>query len=944
VAHQLLSVVGRLKQLFDPAHPEDADGALLDAFIARHDQAAFEKLLRRHGPRVLAVCRRVIGQDAGADDAFQVTFLTLACKARSLRNRQSVGAWLYRVAYQVALRAKTNEKRRRHVEGKAMQPERSTSDTAVDGREVVEIIDAELAALPEEYRAVLLLCGVEGRTHEEAAGILGWPVGSLSKRLARGRELLRRRLTQRGVTLSAAGLVALGSAAQAGVPDALLQATVRDALPVAIERTTAHLSAAVAELLRQTLHAMSWTTPRLAAIALGVGLAACIGVALVFAGSDAGEQKGKPPEPAQTERKEPPPPAKQADVPAMLRIGSLAWRFPAAVTNLAYSADGKWLVISDGMHVRVLDPATGSEIRTFKAQDNWIRTLALAPNGQIAVAGSEPKIHLWDASTGKPMRSFPHGLNQVFYLCCSADGKVLAGLGEEVRNAKDDDKGRPGFVVRVWNADTGKPHPAFAECNDAARTVALGPDGKTLAWAGWNGGLHVVNVADGKERFGRKPPESYETLAPERQGVPLAFAPDGKALAYGGSGDALVLLDAGDGSAIRKLPRQTLTGKKEAFWTVQFTPDGKALAALGADYSFALWDVKTGQETHRFANFALVNHTLAPDGKTIAGVYNAGPGLDQDIRLFDVAAGKVRVNPGQHGSVSRVAISPDGKIIATAAAEFRIRLWDRATGKERGRIDLDSFANAIAFTPDGATLVAVAGKATLWDVPTLKLKKEFPYPEAGGTRIAISPNADAVVYAGGRGEMIVQSLATGKLEHMLGNNKAWIMSLTFSPDGKKLIAGTGDRIDDSNKPPVSRDMAHYVWDLTTRKQIRRIEGSDCYINHVAVSRDGRYLISSAGTFEFAPSTVWDADGKAPKAFTGAGGAITALAASPDGKWFASASDKVFLFETKSWKMVREFDGHMGRILSLAFSADGRTLVSGSADGTAIVRDLSKEVP
>jgi RNA polymerase sigma factor (sigma-70 family) len=930
--------------MFDPARAEDADGALLDAFIARHDQAAFEKLLRRHGPRVLAVCRRVIGQDAGADDAFQVTFLTLACKARSLRNRQSVGAWLYRVAYQVALRAKANEARRRHVEGKAMQATPSTSDAVMDGREVLEIIDAELAALPEEYRAVLLLCCVEGRTHEEAAGILGWPIGSLSKRLARGRDMLRRRLTQRGITLSAAGLVALGSAAQAGVPDALLQATVRDALPVAIEQTTTHLSAAVAELLRQTLHAMSWTTPRLAAIALGVGLAACIGVALVFAGGDSGD-KAKPAEPPQAEHKEQPP-GKQREVPAMLRIGSLAWRFPAAVTNLVFSADGKWLVTSDGVQVRVLDPATGAEIRSFKGQDNWIRTLALAPNGQIAVACSEPKIHLWDANTGKPIRSFPHGLNQVFYLCCSSDGKLLAGLGEELRNDKDkgDDKHRPGFVVRVWNADTGKPHPPFAGLDDSARTVALAPDGKTLAWAGWNGVLHVVNVADGKVRFQRQAPESHATLAPERQGIALAFAPDSKTLAYGGNGDALALLDASDGSAIKKLPRKTPTGKTDAFWTVMFTPDGKTLAAYCADYSFALWDVKTGQETHRFANFSLMNHALAPDAKTVAGVYNGGPGLDQDIRLFDVAAGKVRVNPGQHGSVSRVAISPDGKVVATAAFEFKVRLWDRATGKERGRIDLDSFANAIAFTPDGATLVAVAGKPTLWDVQTLKRKKELPYPEAGGTTIAIAPNADAVVYAGGRGEMVLQNLATGKLEHMLGNNKAWIMSLAFSHDGKKLVAGTGDLIDDSKKPPVSRDMAHYVWDLTTRKQIRRIEGSDCYVNHVAVSRDGRYLISSAGTFDFAPSTVWDADGKVPKATTGAGGAITALAASPDGRWFASAADKVFLFDAKTWKLVREFDGHMGRILSLAFSGDGRTLVSGSADGTAIVRDLSKESP
>src|SRR5262249_43037453 len=112
VAEQPPNVAERLEQLFDPSQPGDADGALLEAFLARRDEVAFEALVRRHGPRVLAVRRRVLGQDAGADDAFQVTFLTLACKAGSLRKKQSVGAWLYRVAFQVAVRARAREKRR----------------------------------------------------------------------------------------------------------------------------------------------------------------------------------------------------------------------------------------------------------------------------------------------------------------------------------------------------------------------------------------------------------------------------------------------------------------------------------------------------------------------------------------------------------------------------------------------------------------------------------------------------------------------------------------------------------------------------------------------------------------------------------------------------------------------------------------------------------------
>src|SRR5262245_51477370 len=203
--------------MFEPAPPEDADGALLEAFIARRDDAAFEKIVRRHGPRVFAVCRRILGQDASADDAFQVAFLTLACKAHSLRKRQSVGAWLYRVAFQVAVRAKAKESRRREVEGRAMQPPRPDPSADVESRETQQILDTELAALPEGDRAVLLLCGVEGQTNQEAAEILGCPIGSMSKRIGRAREALRRRLERRGVVLSMPALAALGSAAEGAV-------------------------------------------------------------------------------------------------------------------------------------------------------------------------------------------------------------------------------------------------------------------------------------------------------------------------------------------------------------------------------------------------------------------------------------------------------------------------------------------------------------------------------------------------------------------------------------------------------------------------------------------------------------------------------------------------------------------------------------------------------
>src|SRR5262249_47571995 len=158
--------------------------------------------------------------------AFQVTFLTLACKASSLRRVRALPAWLHRVAFHVALRVRARGRRVEQVEREA--PVMSHPEPAAEAawRELPAGLDEEWQRLPDSLRGPLVLCGLEGKTHVEAARELGWPAGSLSKRLARGRELLRQRLARRGFelagTAAAAGLIGEATAA---VPEALLSAT-----------------------------------------------------------------------------------------------------------------------------------------------------------------------------------------------------------------------------------------------------------------------------------------------------------------------------------------------------------------------------------------------------------------------------------------------------------------------------------------------------------------------------------------------------------------------------------------------------------------------------------------------------------------------------------------------------------------------------------------------
>ena len=230
------------------------DRTLLERFVTVRDEAAFEVLVRRHGPMVLGVCRRVLGNVQDAEDAFQATFLVLARRAHSLRNRDLLANWLYGVANRSARKARAIAARRSFHERQASPMATSAlAPNEEDWGETRALLDKELEHLPSKYRMPLILCYLEGMTNEEAAAKLGWPVGSMSYRLARGRELLRQRLAQRGHALpSAAFAVMLArNTAPSTLPSSLVKATVDAALG-----NGAH-SRSVAILLDAILKSMS---------------------------------------------------------------------------------------------------------------------------------------------------------------------------------------------------------------------------------------------------------------------------------------------------------------------------------------------------------------------------------------------------------------------------------------------------------------------------------------------------------------------------------------------------------------------------------------------------------------------------------------------------------------------------------------------------------------
>jgi RNA polymerase sigma factor (sigma-70 family) len=266
------------------------DGQLLERYLASGDETAFEALVDRHGPMVLGLCRRMLRDPRDIEDAFQATFLVLVRTGRGIRDRSLVSTWLYRVAFRVARQARTHTLRRRSCEVEVAGPEASVDPEATDNREIRTALDQELSRLPEKYRAPLVLCYLQGRTHDQAAEALRCPVGTVRSRLARGRDLLKKRLTRRGFAPTAA-ILGTGPTLPARlltetVPPSLVSATVKSALgfgsPLAIQAgaaTTSVLALAQGVLTTMKIAQLKWIGLALLATSLSAGGAVAVSYA-----------------------------------------------------------------------------------------------------------------------------------------------------------------------------------------------------------------------------------------------------------------------------------------------------------------------------------------------------------------------------------------------------------------------------------------------------------------------------------------------------------------------------------------------------------------------------------------------------------------------------------------------------------------------------------------
>jgi RNA polymerase sigma factor (sigma-70 family) len=272
---KVFHVLRRAALLRDGAGLTDAQ--LLEEYLKRQEEAALAALVRRHGPMVWGVCRRILRNYHDAEDAFQATFLVLVRKAASIASAELLANWLYGVAHQTALKARATTAKRTMRERQVKEmPEPAVSDNEL-WNDLQPLLDRELSGLSDKYRVAIVLCDLEGKTRKEAARQLGVPEGTLAARLARGRKMLAARLARHGLALSAGSLAAVlaENAAQAAVPSLVLSSTIKAASLFAAGQAAAvaGISIQAAALVEGVLKTMFVTKLKIAtSIVLGMGL------------------------------------------------------------------------------------------------------------------------------------------------------------------------------------------------------------------------------------------------------------------------------------------------------------------------------------------------------------------------------------------------------------------------------------------------------------------------------------------------------------------------------------------------------------------------------------------------------------------------------------------------------------------------------------------------
>jgi WD40 repeat protein/serine/threonine protein kinase len=603
------------------------------------------------------------------------------------------------------------------------------------------------------------------------------------------------------------------------------------------------------------------------------------------------------------------------------------------VYYLAYSPDGKIIYTTTRTNeVEKWDAATGTHLGTFatvplrsgaKADktDAGFRVLTISRDGKkLWTVGEQEKIHVWDLTNEQVTFTYPSNV-LIFDLTLSADEKTLVTGGFD-------------HFLRFWDTQTGQFLKAI-EVPGFVRPVEFSKDGKFLVGGGSNGVLRVWDAVTHREIANLDSDPTDDFFA-------LAIDATAQRLYTGGKNGRLRIWD---------LPRRKLLYDQIAHAALidgmALSRDGKMLVTSGDDSTVRLWNTETRELlTSVKAEGPVSNVTFSPDEKFIAGVCMRC----MQIKIWEVAKllSPTRVlSPALPPArdliaVERIwpiALSADGKTLATGSGRGELRLWELPTGLSKVIVrDTQEEPHAMAFSPDGRWLATANRNRPIFirAPQTGQILTTLTGHQLNPLSLAFSPDSKFLAVAGDGMEIRLwetqnwqQQVSLGKaIEGSRFNLNDYVTSLSFSPNGLQLAAGYWNN-------------AVKIWDLTSRREIRELKGHTGAVWAVAFSPDGTLIATGSWDYTI---RLWEAaTGRELATLEGHGNKVNSLAFSPDGKRLASGSDDhtVRLWDPANGKELLVLKDHTDNVETVLFSPDGKMLISGSIDKTVRLRSIDR---
>lgn len=673
---EVIQLLRRTALLNDGAAPTDAQ--LLECYLSRRDEGALAALVHRHAPMVWGVCRRVLLNHHDAEDAFQATFLVFVRRASAIAARELLANWLYGVAHQTSLKARATAARRKERERQVMvmpEPEVVPQDVR---DELLPRLDQELSRLPDKYRAVIVLCDLEGKTRQEAARELGCPEGTVAGRLARARVMLAKRLARRGLAVSGGTLAAVLSenAASASVPTSVVGSTIKAAnLFAAGHLATGLVSPRVADLTEGVLKTMFLTKLKIATLVL---LAAVVAPAGWFTHHALADKPAPVDKPAPDERtkdqtevigvvkavdasrntltlhpsKEIPEPKTftlAADVEVLLDDGT-GGRLGFQKGKPADLTEGSAVILrlADQKVIRVWveGPTVQGVLKSVDARNNTITATVALKKGEPAAEmmftiSKHAKLFIEGQDKSKPSSLADLPVNAVVTLKLSADRKVVGGIlaeGQSVTGrvkAVDGAKGTLTVTISI----KGEP--------DVERTFAVAKSAQ-------------VSIDDGKLKDKTKPAEAHRLAdVPVGAQVTLRLSLDGQS----------VVSIRAEGSTLHGTVKAVDAVKNTLTLHDKEVEDGKTYSIL-PDVAVYI-DGKGGGEVKKLADVpvgAVVDLKLLADQKSVCVIRAQGPTVMGNV-------------VGNAGNDSITIGGKEGETTYTIAKDARILIEEKRAGK-----------------------------------------------------------------------------------------------------------------------------------------------------------------------------------------------------------------------------------------------------------------------